>query len=388
MTIEKVLQEKWEIEPNSPLAQIEVEVARICTKMENESVKLDNARLQQERSSLEEELCDLKDAIFNETNGEVIEGMVAKQLGDYLLSKGVPRSELSHPRSNGYHLPIKRLMGLLDYAPELLGLVIEYREKHKRHAMVSRMCKNTGGREFMNVRYDSTHHKMGMIVSVRPNLDSGHYDRYILPAEGKVHIEVSIRDHLVYFLSNYLADSSNGSILKELYQSENANTAIAAVIYGVPYEEVTKEQRRLIKQFLFIRAIDSVLLRGYTLLTLMDSGDKVGESEEAQVLLNLLMSTTPRKRTTYVTPYGRTFRDSTLEFWIRGTSADFDKAFLVLTSKKLDKLTPKVITGGLLIFEVDKADDYSELTAKVTEIYHSLVPSGWIKPKLWVEIRE
>jgi hypothetical protein len=388
MPIEEVLQRKWGISPDSPLAQIEIKVARLCTRMLKENIRIDSDKLQQVRLDLERELWEIKSEISEITDGKLNDLNYSQQLGEYLHDNGVPKTALVHPRRNGYHLPTWRIRELSKqgYESYLIDLVIKYREQNKLHASTSRICRYTGGQEFINVRYDSTHHKIGTITTIQPNLSTGHLDKYIIPAEGKVLINIYIKDHLVYLLANYLSSDSNS--LKELYSAESSFVAIASVIYGVQYDEVTLEQRRLIKQFVFKRAIDTMLLPRVKLSALEDSGDRVGDSEESQNLINLLMSTRPSERKTYVTPYGRTFHDATLEFWIRGTLADFDKAFLVLASENLNKLTPKIITDGFFIFEADKDADYSETVESITELYMSIIPSGWIKPKVCVEIRK
>lgn len=332
MALKEVALKKWGIKETDFLYDIELSVARICTKMSRKKILFDSKAMGLDLVSQQLDIDSILNAINLITDTEVKNPMSKMQVANYLVSRGVPVSELKKIRGNTevYDGTKQKLKELQKYesVSEFLKLVLKYRDIFNKNRTLESTYEAVAHRGYINPRFDSTKSLHGTIMSFGPSLNSSLYTKYFLPDEGTKLVTVCIEQQILYLLSNILG-----------------------------YEDLKK---------------------AYT----ESSIEKFTSSDRAKELLDTSLQTVYNE--VYTTPYGRSLHEPYYWRIMLGSMADITKIALVRLTSNIENLTPKAVIGDDLIFQVPIDVNLDKLSDEINKVYQSVVPDGWIPLRLGV----
>jgi hypothetical protein len=373
MSITTVLKEKWGIEKGNPLFDIETKVAQICTEMSKQHIYFDVERLRQDLTDMEAHLADLDERIVL-VSGYSLSGKANPlQVSRYLLSRDVPQDLLMTADGKFFMLTKPKLHSLTQY-DEVIPLLLEHRNKSKELRSIRNLLNKCGLSGYTTSKFDSTSSKSGVIWSGDINLANSHYWKYIVIPENKVFLEVVIDQPVIYLLANMLSSE----ILTKAYESGDGFTYIASLAYRVTVEEVTKEQKRWIRKFIYSRTINQAPFDSEPLFTLVESGS---DAEKVLMQIRAIDPLNYRPRKTY---YGRDLGVDKIGGLLAATFADFEKLALAVIDKSVAEATPRFFINGTLTFELDKASDLATIESQIAELYKGVVPESWLEPRVLI----
>ncbi|MBR1878977.1 MAG: DNA polymerase I [Paludibacteraceae bacterium] len=232
--------------------EVELPLVPVLREMEAAGVRVDVAKLHEAEITLSEELAALEQQVFA-VAGETFNVNSPRQVGELLFDHLRLDPKAKKSKTGQYTTSEEVLLGVKDKHP-VVGLILEYRELKKLVstyiAALPGYISPVDGK--IHTTYNQTVTATGRLSSSNPNLQN----LPIRSERGRFIREAVIPDPGCRFLSadysqielRLLAHLSQDEHLLRAFRSgEDIHAATAARIFGVPINEVTKDQRRRAK---------------------------------------------------------------------------------------------------------------------------------------------
>ena len=231
---------------------VEIPLSKVLAKMELNGIKCDKDILEDMRKELSKDIKKLESEI-HELAGLEFNISSPKQLGEVLFEK----LGLSHAKktATGYKTGEEILLKIVDENP-IVEKVLEYRKLTKLSSTylegLQKFIKEDGK---IHTIYQQTLTRTGRLSSTDPNLqniptrdDLGKMIRKAFIPEEKEFLSCDYSQIELRVLAHM---SGCKALIDSFKKDEDIHTRVASDIYGIPFDEVTKNQRRVAKSVIF-----------------------------------------------------------------------------------------------------------------------------------------
>ncbi|WP_180075862.1 DNA polymerase I [Acinetobacter sp. YH12106] len=395
----EVLDEKLKVHPelSQLLHRIEMPVARVLTKMEENGIQLDVHFLDQLSEEFAQTIQNLENQII-ELAGQSFNVSSPKQVGEILFDKlGLKGGKKT---STGQYSTSESILEKLDHP--IAALILEYRGLSKlKSTYTDGLCKqanNDSGR--VHTSYHQALTATGRLSSTDPNLQNipirekiGRQIRkaFVAP-KGRVLLAADYSQIELRLMAHFSQDEA---LVHAFNHGQDVHRRTAAEVLGIAFEEVTNDQRRQAK------AVNFGLLYGMSEFGLTRQlGFTRQESQEyikqyfhrypgiyeymqrtRQVALDQGFVETVSGRRLYTPDIDarnmmvrKAAERAAINAPLQGSAADIIKMAMIEVDKMLPKDQAKMLlqVHDELVFEVDEAIA-DELAPKLAEVMQSVL---------------
>ena len=231
--------------------EVELPLVPVLRAMEEAGVRIDVAKLHEAELVLTDELNRLEQHIY-EVAGLTFNINSPRQVGEVLFERLRLDDKAKKSKTGQYTTSEEVLLAIRD-RHEVVGLILDYRELKKLvSTYISALPGYIAADGKIHTTYNQTVTATGRLSSSNPNLQN----LPIRSERGRFIREAVIPDEGCKFLSadysqielRLLAHLSQDEHLLHAFRSgEDIHAATAARIFGVPIEQITKDQRRRAK---------------------------------------------------------------------------------------------------------------------------------------------
>ncbi len=228
---------------------IEIPLLRVLADMELEGINLDTAFLKELSGALENDIASLEKRIY-EAAGETFNIGSPKQLGEILFDKMKLVDKPKKTRTGQYSTSEDVLSGLAK-EHEIIRMVLEYRGLTKLKstyvdALPEQVAPSTGR---VHTDYMQTVAATGRLSSNNPNLQNipirtergRQIRKAFIPRSADYRLLAA--DYSQIELRIIAGLSGDEGMIESFRKGEDIHASTAARVFGVPLEEVTREQR-------------------------------------------------------------------------------------------------------------------------------------------------
>ena len=245
---EKLVSEEMEDLYNN----IEFPLVRVLSDMEKTGVKVDKDKLEDMKLDLTERISLITKKIY-ELAGKEFNINSPKQLGEVLFTD----LNLPQPKSNktGFKTDVKVLQRLVDYHP-IIEQILEYRNLNKILTTYLEGLKDYIFDDgLVHTIYKQTLTRTGRLSSVEPNLqnipvrnEEGRKVRKAFIPQNDLFLSIDYSQIELRILAHLSGDEE---LRKAFINDQDIHTKVAADIFDITEEQVTKNQRRTAKAVIF-----------------------------------------------------------------------------------------------------------------------------------------
>ena len=269
---------------------IEMPLLPVLTDMEWQGIKVDVGVLQQLSQTMQRRIEQLEDEIYKIAQGRFNIGS-GQQLNKVLFENlGVPTTGLSKTKTGLYSITAEVLERLSGVHP-IISMIQEHRQLTKlKSTYLDALPQLVDGRNRLHTSYNQIGAATGRLSSTAPNLQNipvrteqgREIRRAFIAEEGCYLLSVDYSQIELRILAHITQDPA---LLETFKEGRDIHAATAARLFGVPINQVTKNQRRIAKTTVFgtIYGISSFGLAARTELS----------RDEAQQLIDGLFATYP-----------------------------------------------------------------------------------------------
>ena len=231
---------------------VELPLVQVLKEMEQEGVRVDVGMLRNAEKELTIELNALEQQVYHLTN-KTFNINSPKQVGEILFDELKLDSKHKKSKSGSYSTSEEVLLSIKDKHP-VVGLILTYRELKKLIstyiAALPTYINPTTGK--IHTTYNQTTTATGRLSSSNPNLQNlpirserGQLiRRAVIPDEGCMFLSADYSQIELRLMAHF---SQDPHLLQAFHSGQDIHAATAAKIFGIPIEQVTKEQRRQAK---------------------------------------------------------------------------------------------------------------------------------------------
>ena len=232
--------------------EVELPLVEVLREMEAAGVRIDVAKLKEAEQKLTEELNQLEQRIY-ELAGEPFNINSPKQVGELLFDKLKLDTKAKKSKTGQYSTSEEVLMALKDKHP-IISAILDYRELKKLvttyiSALPGYIDPKDGK---IHTTYNQTVTATGRLSSSNPNLQNlpirserGRFIREaVIPDEGCLFLSADYSQIELRLMAHFSQDEH---MLAAFRSGQDIHAATAARIYGLPIEQITKDQRRKAK---------------------------------------------------------------------------------------------------------------------------------------------
>ena len=232
--------------------EVELPLAEVLREMEQAGVRIDVAMLKQAEEQLNTELQTLEQQIYTSA-GTTFNINSPKQVGEVLFDQLQLDAKAKKSKTGQYSTSEEVLLTLKPKHP-VVGMILAYRELKKListyiSALPTYINPETGK---IHTTYNQTVTATGRLSSSNPNLQNlpirserGQLIRQaVIPDEGCVFLSADYSQIELRLMAHF---SQDPHLVEAFRSGQDVHAATAAKIFGVPIEEVTKDQRRQAK---------------------------------------------------------------------------------------------------------------------------------------------
>ncbi len=232
--------------------EVELPLVPVLREMEAAGVRIDVAQLKQAETTLTDELNGLEQRIYD-LAGETFNINSPKQVGELLFDKLKLDSKAKKSKTGQYSTSEEVLVGLKE-KHEIVSLILEQRELKKLIstyiAALPGYIDPKDGK--IHTTYNQTVTATGRLSSSNPNLQNlpirserGRFIREaVIPDEGCLFLSADYSQIELRLMAHFSQDEH---MLAAFRTGQDIHAATAAKIYGLPIEQVSKDQRRKAK---------------------------------------------------------------------------------------------------------------------------------------------
>ena len=232
--------------------EVELPLAEVLREMEQAGVRIDVEMLKQAEEQLNTELQTLEQQIYTSA-GTTFNINSPKQVGEVLFDQLQLDAKAKKSKTGQYSTSEEVLLALKPKHP-VVGMILAYRELKKListyiSALPTYIRPETGK---IHTTYNQTVTATGRLSSSNPNLQNlpirserGQLIRQaVIPDEGCVFLSADYSQIELRLMAHF---SQDPHMVEAFRSGQDVHAATAAKIFGVPIEEVTKDQRRQAK---------------------------------------------------------------------------------------------------------------------------------------------
>ncbi len=229
--------------------EVELPLVPVLREMEAAGVRIDVDKLRQAEQTLSEELNELEQRIYA-LAGETFNINSPRQVGELLFDK-LKLDAKAKKSKNGQYSTSEEVLSALRDKHEIVGLILEQRELKKListyiSALPGYIDPKDGK---IHTTYNQTVTATGRLSSSNPNLQNlpirserGRFIREaVIPDEGCLFLSADYSQIELRLMAHFSQDEH---MLAAFRSGQDIHAATAAKIYGLPIEEVSKDQRR------------------------------------------------------------------------------------------------------------------------------------------------
>lgn len=232
--------------------EVELPLVPVLREMEAAGVRIDVAQLKQAETTLTEELNGLEQRIYD-LAGETFNINSPRQVGELLFDKLKLDPKAKKSKTGQYSTSEEVLAGLKE-KHEIVSLILEQRELKKLIstyiAALPGYIDPKDGK--IHTTYNQTVTATGRLSSSNPNLQNlpirserGRFIREaVIPDEGCLFLSADYSQIELRLMAHF---SQDDHMLAAFRTGQDIHAATAAKIYGLPIEQVSKDQRRKAK---------------------------------------------------------------------------------------------------------------------------------------------
>ena len=231
--------------------EVELPLVEVLREMEAAGVRINVDKLKQAEVSLTEELKALEQRIY-ELAGETFNINSPKQVGELLFDKLKLDSKAKKSRTGQYSTSEEVLLALRE-KHAIVGAILDHRALNKLiTTYISALPGYIAKDGKIHTTYNQTVTATGRLSSSNPNLQNlpirserGRFIREaVIPDEGCLFLSADYSQIELRLMAHFSQDEH---MLAAFRSGQDIHAATAARIYGLPIEQITKDQRRKAK---------------------------------------------------------------------------------------------------------------------------------------------
>ena len=242
--------------------EVELPLVEVLRDMEAAGVRIDVAKLKQAETALTEELNELEQRIYA-LAGEPFNINSPRQVGELLFDKlqldakakknEVNRTFTVKKSKNGQYSTSEEVLVALKEKHAIVGLILDYRELKKLiSTYIATLPSYIAADGKIHTTYNQTVTATGRLSSSNPNLQNlpirserGRFIREaVIPDDGCLFLSADYSQIELRLMAHFSQDEH---MLAAFRSGQDIHAATAAKIYGLPIDQVTKDQRRKAK---------------------------------------------------------------------------------------------------------------------------------------------
>ena len=231
--------------------EVELPLVEVLREMEAAGVRIDVDKLKSAEIALTDELNALERKIYD-LAGEPFNINSPRQVGELLFDKLKLDSKAKKSKTGQYSTSEEVLMALKE-KHEIVGLILDYRELKKLiTTYIAALPGYIAADGKIHTTYNQTVTATGRLSSSNPNLQNlpirserGRFIREaVIPDEGCLFLSADYSQIELRLMAHFSQDEH---MLAAFRSGQDIHAATAAKIYGLPIDQVTKDQRRKAK---------------------------------------------------------------------------------------------------------------------------------------------
>ena len=231
--------------------EVELPLVSVLREMEAAGVRINVDKLKQAETQLTEELKALEQRIY-EAAGETFNINSPKQVGELLFDKLKLDTKAKKSRNGQYSTSEEVLLGLKE-RHSIVGLILDFSATQKLiNTYIATLPSYIAADGKIHTTYNQTVTATGRLSSSNPNLQNlpirserGRLIREaVIPDEGCLFLSADYSQIELRLMAHFSQDEH---MLAAFRSGQDIHAATAAKIYGLPIEQVTKDQRRKAK---------------------------------------------------------------------------------------------------------------------------------------------
>ncbi len=231
--------------------EVELPLVEVLREMEAAGVRIDVDKLKSAEIALTDELNALEQKIYDFA-GEPFNINSPRQVGELLFDKLKLDSKAKKSKNGQYSTSEEVLMALKE-KHEIVGLILDYRELKKLiTTYIAALPGYIAADGKIHTTYNQTVTATGRLSSSNPNLQNlpirserGRFIREaVIPDEGCLFLSADYSQIELRLMAHFSQDEH---MLAAFRSGQDIHAATAARIYGLPIDQVTKDQRRKAK---------------------------------------------------------------------------------------------------------------------------------------------
>lgn len=230
---------------------VELPLVEVLREMEAAGVRIDVNKLKEAETALTEELNTIEQRIYSLADGPFNINS-PKQVGELLFDKLKLDSKAKKLKTGQYSTSEEVLVALKD-RHEIVGLILDYRALSKLiTTYISALPSYIAADGKIHTTYNQTVTATGRLSSSNPNLQNlpirserGRFIREaVIPDDGCLFLSADYSQIELRLMAHFSQDEH---LLAAFRNGQDVHAATAAKIFGLPIEQVTKDQRRKAK---------------------------------------------------------------------------------------------------------------------------------------------
>ena len=230
---------------------VELPLVEVLREMEAAGVRIDVAKLKEAETALTEELNTIEQRIYSLADGPFNINS-PKQVGELLFDKLKLDSKAKKLKTGQYSTSEEVLVAIKD-RHEIVGLILDYRALSKLiTTYISALPGYIAADGKIHTTYNQTVTATGRLSSSNPNLQNlpirserGRFIREaVIPDDGCLFLSADYSQIELRLMAHFSQDEH---LLAAFRNGQDVHAATAAKIFGLPIEQVTKDQRRKAK---------------------------------------------------------------------------------------------------------------------------------------------
>lgn len=231
--------------------EVELPLVEVLREMEKAGVRVDTEKLKQAEQVLTVELNQLEQRIYD-LAGEKININSPRQVGELLFDKLKLDTKAKKSKTGQYSTSEEVLVALKD-RHAIVGLILDFRAAQKLiNTYISALPGYIAEDGKIHTTYNQTVTATGRLSSSNPNLQNlpirserGRFIREaVIPDEGCRFLSADYSQIELRLMAHF---SQDAHMLAAFRNGQDIHAATAARIYGLPIEQITKDQRRKAK---------------------------------------------------------------------------------------------------------------------------------------------
>lgn len=231
--------------------EVELPLVDVLRDMESAGVRIDVDKLRQAETVLSAELNELEQKIYD-LAGTTFNINSPKQVGELLFDKLQLDPKAKKSKTGQYSTSEEVLLAIKEKHP-VVGLILEYRALSKLiTTYISALPGYIAADGKIHTTYNQTVTATGRLSSSNPNLQNlpirserGRFIREaVIPDDGCLFLSADYSQIELRLMAHFSQDEH---LLAAFRNGQDIHAATAAKIFGIPLDQVTKDQRRQAK---------------------------------------------------------------------------------------------------------------------------------------------